>query len=177
MPPLVNARFSRQAVVAAMALLCAACSQKPRHEEYYLPCGYVGWVNLIYEHDGPSRVFSSGDTTRYLLTGDLVNCYVHRKEESGGFTDRYFYYCPANIRRLKSGVPYKTYVPITYFTSIQLAGKTHSVRAFYVANRPMDRVLAASADSVPPNPLQNAIPATIMPPGLPIPANVLQRMR
>jgi hypothetical protein len=151
----------KSSLVLVLAMFCISCSTPPIREEYYIPNGYVGWVNLIHEQEGSARVFQTDHTTSYLLVGDLVNCYINTVPKEGSFTYHYYYYSPTSIRSLKSEVSYKTYVPVRYMTSIRLAGRDHIVEAFYVAKHPMATSLPD--DSIPKNPLQNFIPATILP--------------
>ena len=148
-----NLRLLGLALVPFWASSCA----KTFADDYYLPCKYTGWVNVIYGGDGPSRVIANGPQRVFLLTGDLTRCYVNLTPMRGNYTIAYYRYCDTGITGPRSAARDKTHVLTEYNTFVTIGDVKHAVYAFYVS----DQRLAAgvSLDTLPPNPLPYSLPA------------------
>ena len=142
-----------------LAMLSFSSCDSTLSEEYYIPCNYKGWVNIIYNLNGASRVIVCDNKRVFFLSGNLINCYVNVSPEDGSFTTSYYRYCDDSIVEMKSNVRYKTFVPVRYNTTLFIKGKNYLVESFYVSDHPMSEALPDSV--IPKNPLKNFIPAKV----------------
>lgn len=144
--------------LALVPFLASACTQEMA-EEYYLPCHYTGWVNIIYGPTGPSRVVTTDRQRVFILTGNLPYCYVNVEPRKSNYTTAYYRYCDTGITGPQSPLRDKTYVLDMYYSFVTIHGKKYSVDSFFVSDKPLGK--GVSRDTLPPNPLPYSMPAQV----------------
>src|SRR5215217_4429001 len=71
-----------------------SCGAQEFHANYFIPKGYTGFVNIIFNDSAShNKVIKNGKTYTYFITGDPKRFSVSSKEpESGNYTESNFYY-------------------------------------------------------------------------------------
>lgn len=89
-----------------LLLLLSTCKSKDiRYNYYFIPKGYSGWVNIVFNSsDSKNIVYRNGNTSIYFLTGDpLVFPVKSEKNEEGYIEEKYFWYSNDTLIELRDG--------------------------------------------------------------------------
>jgi len=136
-------------LLLALGALLSSCGNDERETTIVFPCGYVGWVNLIYELPGNSLAQRTASTDLLVLSGDLTRCGVPIPFTSGGHETKLFYLCDHGLRAIPDFVQPNAHVSRSYFRTIPFEGTARTVESFYVSAAPLAEDLPD--DALPPN--------------------------
>ncbi|HTA61220.1 MAG TPA: hypothetical protein VK835_02140 [Bacteroidia bacterium] len=127
-----------------------------RHIAYFIPKGYLGYVNIIHDDSkSSSHIVRKGDNYTYFITGNPLKYSVNDKFPHGGYYDvKYFYYskedtielyddkyelCQIFLQANKSMFTYdKSGKKIEFkFESFYIADKPYTIEGFYNKFKPL----------------------------------------
>ena len=132
-------------LLLALGALLSSCGTGDRETTIVLPCGYVGWVNLIYELPGNSLAQRTASADLLVLAGDLTRCGVPIPFTSGFYETKLFYFCGHGLRAIPGFVQPDAHVSRSYFRTIPFGGTARTVQSFYVSANPLARDLPDDA--------------------------------
>jgi hypothetical protein len=88
-------------------LLFSICSCRAQefHANYFIPKGYTGFVNIIFNDSAShNKVIKNGNTYTYFITGDPKRFSISSKEpESSNYVESYFYYSIDSLLEIPNG--------------------------------------------------------------------------